>query len=166
MAFQGTILSVGELIERAKAEPAPVADPSSPLRMPHTAATNATDVAALMLRGDSLDDAWRFGVLQTIDDYNSNMRRGGTAHARHVFDDEPAPTGATQIDAAFAALADYLAERDGWQAPDWTRKANRVCEQPWFPNLIARERYEICRTTPDAFRRHGIFVAPRALRRA
>ncbi|WP_196716709.1 hypothetical protein [Actinomyces trachealis] len=165
MTFQGAILSVGELIERAKAAPAPVADPSSPLRMLHTAATNAADVAALMLRGDSLDDAWRFGVLQTIDDYNSNMRRGGTTHARHVFDDEPAPTGSAQIDAAFAALADYLAQRDGWQVPDWAGKPWRVTSD-WYPVVISWGRDEARRTSPRAFRRRGIYITPLGLARA
>ncbi|UNX54742.1 hypothetical protein MF406_00050 [Georgenia sp. TF02-10] len=37
-----------------------------------------------------------------------------------AFTERPPRTGAVQLDAAFAAVADHLAERDGWQAPAWT----------------------------------------------
>lgn len=56
-----------------------------------------------MAAGNDVSDSWRFGVLQTLDDYTSTLRRGGAQLASQVFTEPPAPTGAKEIDAAFAA---------------------------------------------------------------
>lgn len=121
--------------------------------------------AALLAAGDSLDACWRFGILQTLDDYTSTLRRSGTTLAAEVFAAEPAPTGSVQLDAAFAALADYLAERDGWQAPDWAADAARRTDG-WYPAVPAIFRAEAERESPRAFRERGILITGRSLDRA
>ncbi|GAB33351.1 mycothiol S-conjugate amidase Mca [Gordonia otitidis NBRC 100426] len=78
---------------------------------------NGTYAAELLAAGEPLAAAWRFGILQTVDDYTSVLRRSDPTRAASVFDEPPAPTGAVELDAAFAALADHLAERDGWDTP-------------------------------------------------
>lgn len=166
MVFQGTILSVGELIERAKTEPARQG-PAKPGddRLLHTVASDAAEGASLLRRGGSLTDVWRFSIIQALDDYTSTLRRGGRELGARFFAAEPAPTGAAEVDAAFAALADYMAERDGWQPPAWAGQSWRVTSD-WYPDVISWERDEARRTSPPAFRRRGIYVTPRGLERA
>lgn len=163
MVFQGTVLPVGELIERAKKNQAtrPARDDRAVL---HTAASNAAHCARLLSQGDTLDDAWRFCVLQTLDDYTSTLRRGGTPLAAKVFKQEPAPTGSHEVDAALAALAEHLAHHDGWDTPAWAQSPSRTTT--WYPDLIEQERQEATDTAPPAFRRRGVFITPRALWRA
>jgi hypothetical protein len=163
MVFQGEVLSVGELMRRSDTEPsAAVAD----VGVRHTAAGNAAHVAALLHAGDDLAVAWRFGILQTLDDYQSTLRRGGPAAASAVFDDAPEATGARELDAAFAALADHLATADGWEAPSWTADPSRTVPGRWFATTPAMFRDEAVSDSPPAFLKRGIFITPRALWRA
>ena len=133
--------------------------------MRHTAADNAARCAVLLAAGDSAEACWRFGILQTLDDYASTLRRGGTELAAEVFAAEPARTGSVQLDAAFAALADHLAERDGWTAPAWALDTARRTHG-WYPAVPAIFRAEAERDSPRAFRQRGILVTGRSLDRA
>src|SRR6218665_3947265 len=116
MVFQGAVLPIGALLERAQPAPAyePGAGAGADVR--HTAADNAARCAVLLSAGDTPEARWRLGILQTLDDSASPLRRGGVKLAAEVFAPAPAPTGSVRIDAAFAALADHLAEHDGWPA--------------------------------------------------
>jgi hypothetical protein len=163
MVFQGEVLSIGALLERVQTAPAAVPGPGVGVR--HTAAGNAARSAALLSAGDTPETCWRFGILQTLDDYTSTFRRGGAKLASEVFADEPAPTGSAQLDAAFAALADHLAERDGWQAPAWVLEPARRTDG-WFPAVPAIFRGEAEQDSPRAFRERGIFITGRSLSRA
>jgi hypothetical protein len=69
----------------------------------HVAADNAARRLVLLAAGDTPEACWRFGIPQTLDDYSSTLLRGGTTFVAQVFAAEPAPTGAVQLDAAFAA---------------------------------------------------------------
>jgi len=163
MVFQGEVLPIGALLERAQTAPAVVSGAGVGVR--HTAADNAARCAALLAAGDAAETGWRFGILQTLDDYTSTLRRGGASLASEVFAGEPAPTGSAQLDAAFAGLADYLAERDGWEAPAWAlNPARRTAE--WFPAVPAIFRTEAEQDSPRAFRQRGIFITGRSLGRA
>jgi len=163
MVFQGEVLSIGALLERAQT--APVTAPGAGVGVRHTAAANAARCAVLLADGDSVDTGWRFGILQTLDDYTSTLRRGGVQLAAEVFTDEPAPTSSAQLDAAFAALADHLAERDDWPAPAWALDPARRTEG-WFPSVPAIFRDEAEQDSPRAFRQRGIFITGRSLSRA
>lgn len=83
-----------------------------------------------------------------------------------MFTDEPAPTGAAQIDAAFAALAEYLATRDGWSTPAWAQERHRYLTTPWYPAVPDIFREEAEQDSPEAFQRRGIFITGRSLERA
>ncbi|EWT03941.1 hypothetical protein N864_15830 [Intrasporangium chromatireducens Q5-1] len=163
MTYQGEVLSIGALLERAQTGSATT--PGAGVGVRHTAAGNAASCASLLAAGGSVESCWRFGILQTLDDYTSTLRRGGTALAAEVFASEPAPTGAIQLDAAFAALADHLAERDGWQTPAWALDPARQAEG-WFPSVPAIFRAEAEQDSPRAFRQRGIFITGRSLSRA
>ncbi|ODA91117.1 hypothetical protein ATY41_06940 [Leifsonia xyli subsp. xyli] len=153
MGFQGTILTPSALLQLALQDQSVATESDG--RVHHTAAMNALQAVAA---GEGLDAGWRFGVLQTLDDYQSTLRRGGPKLAARVFDTEPAPTGSPQLDAAFAALADFLSERDGWAAPKWTLDSTRVTDPVWYPAVPSIFRAEAEVESPRAFRERGIFI--------
>ncbi len=163
--FQGTLLSVEELLRRALAAHPETGAPDPAATIRHTAATNAQQCAKLLASGGSEAEGWRFGILQTLDDYRSAVRRGGLPLGVRVFIDEPPATGSTGLDAAFAALADFLAERDGWTAPGWALDAKRRTP-PWYPDVPDIFRADADAQSPRAFRQRGIFIPTRALWRA
>lgn len=163
MVFQGEVKSVAALLKAARnsVETIKISD----VGRRNTAAQNASACRTLLAQGKSLDDCWRFGILQTLDDYQSTLRRGGTNLAAHVFAEEPPPTSATELDAAFAALADHLAQRDRWQTPTWAHDPSRKTTD-WYPSIPAVFRDEADRDSPKAFRQRGILITSRSLARA
>lgn len=163
MVFRGKVRSVGELLAAALDEPAPV--PATDVGVRHTAAGNAKACRNLLAEGEGLDACWRFGILQTLDDYTSTLCRGGPGLTAGVFVDEPEPTGAGELDAAFAALADHLAERDGWPLPAWALDPARRTTA-WYPSVPAIFRADAETESPRAFRRRGICLTARSLLRA
>lgn len=163
MVFQGKVRSVAALLEAAGAAPETVPGVGTGVR--HTAADNAATCRSLLAAGEDLDAGWRFGILQTVDDYTSVLRRSGPAVAARVFTAEPEPTGAVQLDAAFAALADHLAERDGWEPPAWALDPARSTEG-WYPAVPVVLRAEAETDSPGAFRQRGILITTRSLDRA
>lgn len=163
MVFQGDVQSVATLLDAALTAPETV--PGTGIGVRHTAADNARACRNLLDEGERLDACWRFSILQTLDDYTSVLRRGSPTVAAGVFADEPEPTGAVQLDAAFAALADHLAERDGWQAPAWALDPDRRTDS-WYPAVPANFHADADWESPRAFRRRGIFLTARSLLRA
>lgn len=163
MLFQGEVLSVAALLDAARTAPEITPSPSVGVR--NTAAQNAAACRTLLSSGEHLDECWRFGILQTLDDYTSTLRRGGPGLAAGVFTDEPPHTGAVEVDAVFAALAEYLAERDGWQMPSWVLDASR-CTDAWYPAVPAIFHADADQESPEAFRRRGILITSRSLARA
>ncbi|MCJ1712511.1 hypothetical protein MT344_15120 [Clavibacter michiganensis subsp. phaseoli] len=125
MVFQGEMLPATEMIRLAEEAPAAPAAPVSSAGVLHTVARNVLDAAGLVAEGQPPTAGWRFGVLQTLDDYTSTCRRGGVGLGAGVLADPPAPIGSVELDAAFAALAKCLAERDGCTPPPWTSDARR-----------------------------------------
>lgn len=163
VAFRGEVQSVAALLDAARAAPETMAGAGVGVR--HTAAQSARTCRELLAEGRGLDVCWRFGILQTLDDYTSSLRRGGPAVAAGVFTEEPTRTGADQIDAAFAALAAHLAERDGWQAPAWAQDATRHTSA-WYPCVPAIFYADADAESPSAFRQRGILITSRSLARA
>ena len=169
MEFEGRVLPVDELIEYAKQAPEPDwAGLAIDMKVRHRAADAADHCVRLLASGEPLSDAWRFGILQTIDYYTSTTRRGGVQLGRPVFDPEPVRTGAPGLDAAFAALAVFLADRDGWVPPAWALDPSRRAPTPWYPadtrhpGLIAQAQRE----APPEFRERNVIVAAHDLDRA
>lgn len=164
MVFKGEVFSVGELLRRAQGPAAPIA---AEVGVRHTAAESAARVAELLAVGESLMVGWRFGILQTFDDYRSILRRGGPATAAGVFVDVPPSTGSVKLDAAYAALADHLAEQDGWATRAWVMDpARAVAGAAWFASTPELLRDEAVRESPRAFRSRGIMITASALERA
>lgn len=163
MGYQGTVLTFRELLARALAAPEPPPHVNVGLR--HDAASNARHCAALHSADEDLGECWRFAILQTLDDYTSTLRRGGVKLAAQVFTTEPTRTGAPEIDAALAALADYLADRDGWQAPSWALDPTRRVDR-WYAAVPQIFHQDADRESPEAFRSRGIYITKDSLKRA
>ena len=70
-----------------------------------------------------------------------------------------------EVDAAFAALAEHLAERDGWDVPAWVQDSWRVAAG-WLPSVPSIFHADALRESPRAFRERGIFITARSLDRA
>lgn len=153
---------IAELIKAAKADNSVY---ESKMGLKHTAADNSRLIEDFHGERKVLALAWRFIVLQTLDDYESTYRRGGADLAKQVFAKEPPPTGYTAIDTALAALADWFATRDGWDPEPWVSDPTRtvLC---WFPDLLEMDRREALSDSPPAFKKRGIFITRRGLSRA
>lgn len=114
----------------------------------------------------SSEDLWRFGVLQLLDDYESVHVRDGVVAAARLMAAAPEPTGHSGLDAAFAGLACWLADRDGWDAPAWARAEERVARPWWFVSTSAYGRAWAMVQSPGQFRIRGVFITDTALQRA
>ncbi len=132
-----------------------------------TADFAADEVLALRAQGDlTSEEVWRFGVLQLLDEYDSMLRHQGLEAAASVFEQEPKLTGHTGLDASFAALACWLATRDGWQEPNWARDPKRVARPWWFVSRSEYGRAWAMVQSPGEFRIRGVFITNTALVRA
>lgn len=113
-----------------------------------------------------MSELWRHTVLQTLDDYESDLRAGGIELAGAGLEPEPALTGDERVDAALAALVEHLARRDGWQPPTWTAAPERATTRWWFVDELEGLRLRALRESPLSFRKRGVFVGEGGLRRA
>jgi hypothetical protein len=67
--------------------------------------------------GERLSRLWRYVFVQMLDDYTSVLHHAGVQAAARMWASTPRSTGDIRVDAAFAAMAEYLARRDGWEVP-------------------------------------------------
>jgi hypothetical protein len=111
------------------------------------------------------EDLWRFGVLQLLDDYESLKRHRGAQMASEVLAVEPPRTGHSGVDASFAALTCWLADRDGWTSPAWALDPSRVARPWWFVSSSAYGRAWALAQSPGQFRIRGVFITDTALLR-
>jgi len=111
------------------------------------------------------EDLWRFGVLQLLDDYESVCAREGVDAAASLMAEAPVLTGHSGLDAAYAGLACWLADRDGWQAPQWALADERVARPWWFVSSSAYGRAWAMVQSPGQFRIRGVFITDTALQR-
>lgn len=137
--------------------PAPPRDP---------VADAAEEARRLLAAGGPLKDVWRYAVVQLLDDYTSVLRRRGVDVAAAVWGAEPARTGDLRVDAAFAALAEHLARRDGWPPPRWTRDSSREAQEWWFVTDLVGLHPTALVESPLSFRKRGVFITRHALVRA
>lgn len=163
--YEGPRYTVADLIREAMEEPGSAAslNVTDPLRW--TAVTGADACRELLSEGRPLTECWRFGILQTVDAYNRAITRGGTTLASQVFQSPPPRTGNRNVDAAFAALAEHLAERDGWAPPAWIHEPHRT-DANWYVAEAPSLEQWIRDQTPVHFARRGIAISRDALNRA
>jgi hypothetical protein len=129
------------------------------------AADAATLADDLLIEGETLQSVWRYVIVQLLDDYSRDLARSGALVASERFSREPAPTRSTEVDAALAALAEYLARRDGWVLPPWARKPGRYSPKWWFVSPLRGMHPTALQESPPSFRTRGIFITAGALSR-
>ncbi len=131
-----------------------------------TALVDAANTARQMLHdGQPLPAVWRHVVLQTLDVYEGTLRIHGVAAAAADFGVEPPDTGDLRVDAALAALAEYLARRDGWPVPSWARDERRSTLDWWFIDDLPGLQVNALRESPLPFRKRGVFIGEGGLHR-
>ncbi len=128
---------------------------------------DAADVAAGMVgSGARLQDVWRHAVVQLLDDYESVRRHDGLVAAQAMWAVQPRRSGDRRVDAAFAALGEYLARRDGWPAPAWVRDPELEAVPWWFVTALRGLHPRALVESPLSFRKRGVFITNGALKRA
>jgi hypothetical protein len=119
----------------------------------------------LLAEGETLQAVWRYVIVQLLDDYSHDLARAGAAIASRRFDREPSATDSAEVDAALAALAEYLARRDNWPVPSWARKPGRYSAKWWFVTPLRGMHATALQESPPSFRTRGIFITTGALSR-
>ena len=90
----------------------------------------------------------------------------GVAAAAGMWAAAPRETGDGRVDAAFAAMAEHLARRDGWIVPTWARLPEREAWPWWFVTDLRGLHPQALVESPSSFRRRGVFITSGALDRA
>lgn len=109
-----------------------------------------------MLVGADESQRWRL-IAEFLEEYRwepADVRPGLLA-------EEPSGTGDERWDVFLAALAEYLAARDGRGAPTWVER--RSLRRFWFPFNTRAARVDALVHAPAAFRRRGVYVAAQEL---
>lgn len=130
---------------------------------PNTAAAAAAQASRMLAAHEPLKSVWRFAIVQLLDDYLSALRHGGRIVAAELWRDRPEPTPDVRVDAAFAALAEHLARRDGWEPPAWTKEPSRETPEWWFVTDLQGLHPRALVESPLSFRKRGVFVTSDAL---
>lgn len=130
-----------------------------------TAAAAAVQAQRMLAEGESLLAVWRYCLIQLLDDYTGEAKRLGAERAARRFDEEPAPTGASEVDAGLAAITEYLARRDGWTPPRWARNPGRYSQKWWFVTPLRGMHATALQQSPPSFRTRGVFITADALSR-
>jgi hypothetical protein len=131
-----------------------------------TADQAASSAAAMLVGGERLSRLWRYVFAQLLDDYMSVLRHAGTQAAARMWSQPPRGTGDSRVDAAFAAMAEHLARRDGWTVPAWARLTEREAWPWWFVSDLRGLHARALVESPSSFRRRGVFITSGALERA
>jgi hypothetical protein len=130
-----------------------------------SAAAAARFAQRVLADNGQLRQVWRFVLMQLLDDYASVLRHDGVEAASGMWTLEPPSTGSSQVDAALAAMAEYLARRDGWPAPSWVRDPRREASPWWFVTELRGLHPRALVESPASFRRRGVFITADALER-
>jgi hypothetical protein len=136
------------------------------MRTFETADRAAGNAARMLADGERLSRLWRYIFAQLLDDYTSVLRHAGVSAAARMWADVPQATGDGRVDAAFAAMAEYLARRDGWSVPAWARLPEREAWPWWFVTDLRGIHPQALVESPSSFRRRGVFITSGALERA
>ena len=123
----------------------------------------AAEAGRLLTAGEPLSSIWRYAVLQLLDDYTSALRHQGLGAATQLWREAPARTGDARVDAAFAALAEHLARRDGWPVPGWATDSSRESAQWWFVTDLVGLHPRALVESPLSFRKRGVYITRDAL---
>jgi hypothetical protein len=103
-----------------------------------------------------------FAVREFLDEFA--LRRDDAARAGAIAA-TPAPTGDPRYDAFLGALAEHLALAHDLERPGWATEPTRFLDRFWFVSEVPGFRAISIAQAPAAFRRRGVFIPERSLRR-
>ena len=78
-------------------------------------------------------------------------------------DDAPDPTGDLRFDAVIAAIVDHVLTAAELPLPTWVGEPERTVRPEWDVEPVRALRDAARVVTPDAIRRHGIWLDPAEL---
>ena len=136
------------------------------MRAFETADQAAGSAAGMLADGQPRSRLWRYVFAQMLDDYASVLRHAGIPAAAGMWSAAPRGTGDGRVDAAFAAMAEYLARRDGWAVPAWAALPEREAWPWWFVTDLRGLHPRALVESQSSFRRRGVFTTSGALDRA
>lgn len=123
----------------------------------HFTATLA-GVAARAKEGED----FRYAVREFLDEFA--LRADATSRTEAI-SARPEPTGDPRQDAYLGALAEHLAAAHRLERPAWSIEPDRFLGRFWFVSDVPGFRATAIAQAPAAFRRRGVFVPARSLRR-
>jgi len=109
--------------------------------------------SAELFREEGEASAWR-RLLDFVDDVRGSPLPGKHALVR----DAPALAGVRELDAAIAALVEFLCTEAAMPSPAWTDEAERFADPWWFVSGLRGFEAMALRDSPICFARHGVFV--------
>ena len=114
---------------------------------------DVADEIATLLVEEGEASAWR-RLLDFVDDFRASPIAG----KRWLVEAAPALCGDRRLDAAIAALAEFLCVEAGLPYPTWTDAIERFAQPWWFVSGLRGFEAMALRDSPIAFARHGVFV--------
>lgn len=117
------------------------------------AITEAAVESFRLLRDEGQSASWR-RLLDFVDDFRGSSIPGKRSLVEH----QPKLCGDRRMDAAVAALVEFLCTEAGLASPAWTDEAERFAEPWWFVAGLPGFEAMALRDSPIAFARHGVFV--------
>lgn len=149
---QPTLPLLGRIVTAA-------AGPRVALRLVDPAGAKAiADAAAVALaEGDGE------GALRAVLSLWDLLLRNDSTRVKAVVGDRPALIGEPPWDAFIAAVVEEACARHGIAAPTWTGEPARYCSPARHLSAVPAMHELEEATAPEAFRRHGVYVAAAAL---
>lgn len=121
-------------------------------------AQSLAGVARRVLSGET----FAFAVREFLDEFqllpDDELRR-------EAISERPPVSGDRRHDAYLAALGEHLALQHGLERPAWTCEPDRFLDRFWFVSDVKGFRALAIAQAPAAFRRRGVFLPARSLRR-
>jgi transcriptional regulator with XRE-family HTH domain len=121
---------------------------------------DVADHFAALLADEGQASAWR-RLLDFVDDFRGSPMAG----KRWLIETSPALCGDRRLDAAIAAVAEFLCAEAGLPYPAWTDEEERFAEPWWFVSGLRGFEAMALRDSPITFARHGVFVNEGAFER-
>lgn len=118
-------------------------------------------LAAVARRARAGED-FRHVVREFLDEFA--LRGEDRARAEAIVQ-RPEPTGDPRHDAYLGALAEHLAATHRLPRPAWSVEPERFLDRFWFVSEVPGFRAVSIAQAPAAFRRRGVFIPERSLRR-
>jgi transcriptional regulator with XRE-family HTH domain len=132
---------------------------------PTVAVEVAEDVREILRSGDTSPEnlAECYRSASTIVDA---AHRWSGSQFRRAISFAPGSTGSQKFDALIAALVEDCCTAGGVTPPPWVDDKARFVDGEWFPSGIDDLHEVARRESPEAFRRHGVFIVEEEFGRA